>query len=46
MGVRYGEPKWKEQVEGLLAKHRDEILAILREYGVPLVAQPAATAAK
>ena len=46
MGVRYGEPKWKQLVEGLLAKHHDEILAILREFGVPLVAAPAATAAK
>jgi mxaJ protein len=46
MGVRYGEPKWKQQVEGLVAKHRDEILAILRDYGVPLVADPAATAGK
>lgn len=46
MGVRYGEPKWKQQVEGLIARHRDEILAILRDYGVPLVALPAATADK
>jgi mxaJ protein len=41
MGVRYGEPEWKKQVESLLEKHRDEILAILRDYGVPLVALPA-----
>jgi quinoprotein dehydrogenase-associated probable ABC transporter substrate-binding protein len=40
MGVRYGEPEWKKQVEGLIAKHREEILAILRDYGVPLVAAP------
>ena len=37
MGVRYGEPAWKQQVEGLLAKHRAEIQAILRDYGVPLL---------
>jgi quinoprotein dehydrogenase-associated probable ABC transporter substrate-binding protein len=37
MGVRYGEPNWKHQVEGLIARHHDEILAILRDYGVPLV---------
>jgi mxaJ protein len=37
MGVRYGEPAWKQQVEALLVKHRSEIQAILREYGVPLV---------
>ncbi|MEJ8838873.1 substrate-binding domain-containing protein [Ramlibacter sp. AN1133] len=40
MGVRYGEPKWKKQIEDLLARHRGEILAILREYGVPLVEEP------
>ncbi len=37
MGVRYGEPAWKQQVEALLVKHRSEIQAILRDYGVPLV---------
>ena len=42
MGVRYGEPNWKQQVEGLLAKNQAQILAILRDYGVPLVAEPAA----
>lgn len=46
MGVRYGEPKWKQQVEGLIAKHRTEITAILRDYGVPLVAEPTPTAGK
>jgi mxaJ protein len=35
--VRYGEPAWKQQVEGLIEKTRPEILAILREYGVPLL---------
>jgi len=37
MGVRYGEPAWKQQVEALLDRHRPEIQAILRDYGVPLV---------
>ena len=46
MGVRYGEPQWKQQVEGLIAKHREDILAILREYGVPLVPEPAAASGK
>lgn len=46
MGVRYGEPKWKKQVEDLIAKHRGEILAILREYGVPLVEEGTSTAGK
>jgi mxaJ protein len=41
MGVRYGEPAWKQQVESLLDKHRPEIQAILRDYGVPLVDAPA-----
>jgi mxaJ protein len=37
MGVRYGERAWKEQIETLIDKHRAEIAAILREYGVPLL---------
>ena len=37
MGVRYGEPAWKQQVEALLVKHQAEIQAILRDYGVPLL---------
>ena len=37
MGVRYGEPAWKQQVEALLVKHRSEIQAILRDFGVPLL---------
>ena len=46
MGVRYGEPAWKKQIEELIARHRGEILAILQEYGVPLVEEPTATAGK
>jgi quinoprotein dehydrogenase-associated probable ABC transporter substrate-binding protein len=37
MGVRYGEREWKQQVEGLLESQRGAILAILRDFGVPLV---------
>jgi len=37
MGVRYGEPAWKRQIEGLLESQRAEIQAILKEFGVPLV---------
>ena len=37
MGVRYGEREWKQQIEGLIEAKRPEILAILKEYGVPLV---------
>ncbi|MBC5782214.1 quinoprotein dehydrogenase-associated putative ABC transporter substrate-binding protein [Ramlibacter sp. USB13] len=41
MGVRYGEPQWKQQVEALIARNQAQILAILREYAVPLVPIPA-----
>jgi hypothetical protein len=37
MGVRYGEPQWKSQIEGLIERRRGDIQAILREYGVPLL---------
>ena len=37
MGVRYGEPEWKKQVEGLIESKRGEIQAILKEFGVPIV---------
>lgn len=46
MGVRHGEAAWKQQVEGLLVKHRGAILAILREYGVPLVGDESAAPGK
>jgi mxaJ protein len=37
MGVRYGEPEWKKQIESLIVKHHAAILAILQDYGVPLL---------
>jgi hypothetical protein len=37
MGVRRGEPDWKNTVDRLLAENQKEIDAILREYGVPLL---------
>ncbi len=37
MGVRYGEPVWKKQIEDLIVKRRAEIQAILRDFGVPLL---------
>ncbi|MFO1220425.1 MAG: substrate-binding domain-containing protein [Burkholderiaceae bacterium] len=46
MGVRYGEPQWKQQIEALIAKHLSEIHAILREYGVPLLELEASAAAR
>lgn len=37
MGVRYGEPAWKQQIEALIASKAPEIQAILQDMGVPLV---------
>ena len=37
MGVRYGEPEWKRQVESLIDSQQAEIQTILKEYGVPMV---------
>ncbi|WP_280151539.1 quinoprotein dehydrogenase-associated putative ABC transporter substrate-binding protein [Piscinibacter sp. XHJ-5] len=37
MGVRYGEPQWKQRIEDTMIKLRPQILAILNEYGVPLL---------
>ncbi len=37
MGVRHGEPEWRNQIDGLLAKHKAEIDGILKAYHVPLV---------
>lgn len=44
MGVRFGEGAWKRQLEELIDRKRDEIDAILKEYGVPLLAMPAESA--
>lgn len=47
MGVRYGEPEWKAQVQGLIDKHQGDIRAILKTYGVPMLPiQPAAGAGR
>jgi mxaJ protein len=37
MGVRYGEPEWKQTVEKLITDNRATIAQILREYNVPIV---------
>jgi len=37
MGVRYGEPKWKAQIEGLIDSNQEALHRILAEYDVPLV---------
>lgn len=46
MGVRYGEREWKQQIEALIEKRRPEITAILKDFGVPLVEDDVAGAAK
>jgi quinoprotein dehydrogenase-associated probable ABC transporter substrate-binding protein len=40
MGMRRGEKEWKEKVESLLERNKNEIQKILAEYGVPLVKEP------
>ncbi|MEP6557971.1 MAG: quinoprotein dehydrogenase-associated putative ABC transporter substrate-binding protein [Burkholderiales bacterium] len=37
MGVRYGERPWLQQVNQLIETKHDEIDAILKEFGVPIV---------
>ncbi|RME34569.1 MAG: quinoprotein dehydrogenase-associated putative ABC transporter substrate-binding protein [Gammaproteobacteria bacterium] len=37
MAVRFGEKEWKRQIEELIDRHQEEINAILRDYGVPLL---------
>lgn len=37
MGVRYGEREWKQKIEGLIESQKPAILAILKDYGVPVV---------
>ena len=37
MGVRHGEPEWKDTVQKLIVDNQPAITAILREYNVPLV---------
>ena len=37
MGLRFGEKEWKQQLETLIDRNRPKILAILADYGVPVV---------
>ena len=37
MGVRFNEPEWKREINGLIKTKQPEINAILVEYGVPLL---------
>lgn len=37
MAVRYGDSKWKEQLNELIDKHQQDINAIISSYGIPIV---------
>jgi hypothetical protein len=37
MGVRNNEPEWRRRINAAINGHRDEITAILHDYGVPLL---------
>jgi quinoprotein dehydrogenase-associated probable ABC transporter substrate-binding protein len=37
MGVRYGEPAWKEKIDNWIGANRHKIDAILTSYAVPLI---------
>jgi len=37
MGVRVNEPEWRRRINAAILKRQDEITAILRDYGVPLL---------
>lgn len=37
MGVRGNEPEWRRRINAAIQKNRDEITAVLRDYGVPLL---------
>lgn len=37
MGVRHGEPAWRDTIQAQLERNASQIEAVLREYGVPLV---------
>jgi mxaJ protein len=42
MGVRFGEKAWREKIDKLIEKNQAKIQAILAEYGVPVIDEPAA----
>ncbi|WP_162623120.1 quinoprotein dehydrogenase-associated putative ABC transporter substrate-binding protein [Billgrantia lactosivorans] len=37
MGIRHGEPHWKDWINDFIDRHQAEIDAILTDYGVPLL---------
>ena len=42
MGVRHGEPKWRERIQSVIDGANADIDSILRDYGVPLVSEDGA----
>ncbi|WP_148252675.1 quinoprotein dehydrogenase-associated putative ABC transporter substrate-binding protein [Aidingimonas lacisalsi] len=39
MGIRHGEPQWRDWLNDFIARRQSDINAILVDYGVPLVGQ-------
>ncbi|MBV8335689.1 MAG: quinoprotein dehydrogenase-associated putative ABC transporter substrate-binding protein, partial [Alphaproteobacteria bacterium] len=37
MGVRANEPEWRRRINAAIGKQQADIIAILRDYGVPLL---------
>ena len=37
MGLRFNEPEWKRQLNDIIKRRRADIVAILKDYGVPLL---------
>ena len=37
MGIRHNEPDWRRRLNAIIGKRRNDIMAILRDYGVPLL---------
>jgi quinoprotein dehydrogenase-associated probable ABC transporter substrate-binding protein len=46
MGVRYGEPAWKEKIDNWIGANRQKIDAILTSYAVPLIHDDASATTK
>lgn len=44
-GLRRNEPEWKHRLNAILRKRKDDIEAVLRDYGVPLIPVEAAALA-
>lgn len=44
MGVRANEPEWRRRINQAIGKHGPEIAAVLKDYGVPQVADDAPAA--